>query len=188
MIGVDGTPGNLGALRYGAAEARRLGTGIRLVHVVPSYVPVASMMPLIPGDLTEFGASILRGAEATTRRIAPGITVDGWLRKGSRTLELTRAAEHAPLLVVGRTERSSIERLVTGDTGTGVAAKASVPTVCVPADWEAAEVRVVLVGIRSRTHAETLLGQVFSLASAHGARVRALHAWRLSSEYDDIIA
>ena len=188
VIGVDGSPGNLGALRYGTAEARRLGTGVRLVHVVPSYVPVATMMPLTPGDLTEIGASILRGAEATVREIAPDVDVEGWLEQGSRTLELTRAAQHAPLLVVGRTERSTIERLITGDTGTGVAAKASVPTVAVPAGWEPADVRVVLVGIRSRTHAETLLGQAFALAAAHGARVRALHAWRLSSEYDDIIA
>ncbi len=188
VIGVDGSPGNLGALHYGTIEARRLGTGVRLVHVVPSYVPVATMMPLTPADLTEVGASILRGAEATAREIAPDVDVEGWLEQGSRTLELTHAAQHAPLLVVGRTERSTVERLITGDTGTGVAAKASVPTVSVPAGWEPADVRVVLVGIRSRTHAETLLGQAFALAAAHGARVRALHAWRLSSEYDDIIA
>lgn len=188
VIGVDGTPGNLGALRYGTAEARRLGTGVRLVHVVPSYVPVATMMPLTPGDLTTIGAGILSRAESTAREIAPDVEMEGWLEQGSRTLELTRAAQHAPLLVVGRTERSTVERLITGDTGTGVAAKASVPTVCVPADWESTEVRVVLVGIRSRTHADTLLGQVFALAAAHGARVRVLHAWRLSSEYDDIIA
>ncbi|MGZ5403415.1 MAG: universal stress protein, partial [Nocardioides sp.] len=145
-------------------------------------------MPLTPGDLTSIGASILGRAESAAREIAPDVEVEAWLEQGSRTLELTRAAQHAPLLVVGRTERSTIERLITGDTGSGVAAKASVPTVSVPSGWEPADVRVVLVGIKSRTHAETLLGQAFALASEYGARVRALHAWRLSSEYDDIIA
>jgi nucleotide-binding universal stress UspA family protein len=188
VIGVDGTADNLGALRYGSAEARRLGTGVRLVHVVPTYVPVATMMPLSPGNLTEIGEGILRQAEATAREIAPDLHVEGWLGQGSRTVELTRAAQHAPLLVVGRTERSTVERLVTGDTGTGVASRSSVPTVSVPPSWEPADVRVVLVGIRSRTHSETLLGQAFALASTYGARLRVLHAWRLSSEYDDIIA
>ena len=188
VIGVDGTSANLGALRYGTAEARRLGTGVRLVHVIPSYRPVAPMMPLTPFDLTDVGAGILRESEAAARKIAPDVEVEAWLEQGSRAIELTRAAEHAPLLVVGRTERSTVERWVTGDTGTGVASRSSAPTVSVPARWEPDDVRVVLVGIRSSTHAESLLAQAFALASTHDARVRVLHAWRLSSEYDDIIA
>ena len=188
VIGVDGTPENLGALRYGTAEARRLGSGVRLVHVVPSYRPVATMMPLTPFDLTEVGAGILRESEAAAREIAPDVDVEGWLEQGSRTIELTRAAQHAPLLVVGRTERSTVERLLTGDTATGVASRASAPTVSVPATWEPGDVHVVLVGIRSSTHAEPLLSQAFALASTYDARVRVLHAWRLSSEYDNIIA
>jgi nucleotide-binding universal stress UspA family protein len=188
VIGVDGSAGSLAALRYGIAEAQRLDVGVRLVHVVPSYVPVATMMPLTPGDLTEIGTSILRDVEAAAREMAPELEVEGVLKQGSRTLELTRASQHAPLLVVGRADHSAIERLITGDTGTAVAAKASVPTVSVPPGWEPADIGVVLVGVRSRTHAEPLLGQAFALASAHGARVRALHAWRLFSEYDDVIA
>ena len=39
VVGVDGAPGSEGAVRYALAEARRLGTAVRLVHVVPSFVP-----------------------------------------------------------------------------------------------------------------------------------------------------
>jgi nucleotide-binding universal stress UspA family protein len=188
VIGVDGTPGSQGALRYGIIEARRLGVGVRLVHVVPSFVPVASLMPLTPQELTHIGSRILGDSEAQAREVAPGMEIEAWLRQGARSVELSRAAHDATMLVVGRTERTAVETLFAGDTGTGAAARASVPTVSVPGTWEPGKLRAVLVGIKTRVDSEPLLAHAFALASADGARVRALHAWRLSSEYDDVIA
>jgi nucleotide-binding universal stress UspA family protein len=188
VIGVDGTPGCEGALRYGTAEARRLGTRVLLVHVVPGFVPVAALMPLTPDDLTDIGARILARSEQTARQLAPDVEVEARLRHGARSVELSRIAHDAPLLVVGRTERSPVERAFAGDTGTAVAARSSVPCVSVPGDWQRPEVGVVLVGVKSRVDADVLLDHAFALAVEHGARVRVLHAWRLASEYDDIIA
>jgi nucleotide-binding universal stress UspA family protein len=175
-------------MRYGTAEARRLGAATRLVHVVPGYLPISTSMPFTPAELTEVGDRILREATATARALAPDLAIESSLRQGSRTLELTRAAADASLLVVGRTDRSVLERLVTGTTAVSVASRSAVPTVSVPGSWHDGGIRTVLVGIRSHHHAEKLLGDAFDLAVTHGARLRALHAWRLSSEYDDVIA
>ncbi len=48
LVGVDGSRAGSAAIRYGAHEAQRLGTGIRLVHMVPNYLPITPMYPLAP--------------------------------------------------------------------------------------------------------------------------------------------
>ena len=188
VVGVDGAAGSEGAVRYALAEARRLGTAVRLVHVVPSFVPVASLMPLTPSDTARIGSRILARSEAMARELPPDIEVEVALRNGARSAELSRVSRDAPLLVLGRTERSPAERVFAGDTVAAVASRCSVPVVSVPGDWRPVEAKVVLVGIRSRQYSETLLAHAFALAAGLGARVLALHAWRLASEYDDIIA
>ena len=188
VVGVDGEPGSVGAMRYAAVEARGLGARVRLVHVVPGHLPISTMLPLTPAELERVGARVLRASAATARELAPDVEIETSLRHGSRALELTRAGADASLLVVGRTDRPLLERLVTGATAISVASRSAVPTVSVPGAWQDHGVETVLVGIRSHHHAETLLGEAFDLALAHGARVRVLHAWRLSSEYDDVVA
>ena len=191
VVGVDGSDANLGALRFGATEAGRVGAPLKLVHVVPDYVPVSPMMPLTPDDLTETGTSILAAAKATALEIAPDVEVEGWLHHGTRPVQLVHAAEDARMIVVGRDDRPLPERLLRGDTAAGVAARATVPVVEVPADWqppaEQGREPVVLVGVKSPSHATPLLGQAIALAQDRGATLVVLHAWKLPSAYDDII-
>lgn len=188
VVGVNGSKDNLGALRYAAEEARRAGLPLRLVHVVPDYVPIAPMIPLAPEDLTAMGAALLARAEATVREVAPDLEVEGWICHGSRAIELTRIAADGKLLVIGRDDRPLVERVLTGDVGAGVAARSSVPMVEVTSDWQPGEARgVVLVGVKSPDHADSLLGDAMALASARGAALLVLHAWKLPGGYDDII-
>lgn len=188
VIGVDGTDANAGALRYGVEEARRTGAIVKLIHVVPDYVPISPMMPLTPSELTETGAAVLTHAEAQVRELAPDLAVEGWLHHGTRPVQLANAAEDAQLVVVGRDNRPLLERLLRGDTAAGVAARASVPMVLVPADWTPAPSRgVVLVGVKSPSHSTALLGDAMALAADRGAKLVVLHAWKLPSGYDDII-
>lgn len=188
VIGVDGSEANAGALRYGVEEARRTGASVKLVHVVPDYVPISPMMPLTPSELTETGASVLRHAEEQVRQLAPDLEVEGWLHHGTRPVQLANAAERAQVVVVGRDNRPLLERLLRGDTAAGVAARSSVPMVLVPADWTPGPERgVVLVGVKSPSHSTALLGDAIGLAAERGAKLVVLHAWKLPSGYDDII-
>lgn len=195
VVGVDGTDANLGALRFGVEEARRMGTTLKLVHVVPDYVAISPMMPLTPDDLTETGASILAAAKTKVHEIAPDLIVEGWLHHGTRPIQLVHSAEDSRLLVVGRDDRPLPERLLRGDTAAGVAARASVPVVEVPADWTpptgdtigGTTGGVVLVGVKSPTHATPLLGHAMAIAAEREATLVVLHAWKLPSAYDDII-
>lgn len=190
VVGVDGSTANTGALRYGVAAARRLRTFLMLVHVVPDHVPIAPVRPIDPDELNQLGASVLSRAEEQVREVDADIDVEGWLHHGTRAVELAGAARLASLLVVGRDDRTLVERLLRGDTATATAARATVPVVEVPAGWEArpaGKTPTVLVGIKSPESPEALIDDAFAQAELLGGGVVVLHAWRLPSEYDDII-
>lgn len=191
VVGVDGTAANRGALRFAVEEARRAGSTLKLVHVVPDYVPISPFMPVTPGDLTDTGTQVLSGVEDAVREIDPDVEFEGWLHHGSRTTELIKAAENAGMLVVGRDDRPVVYRLVDGDTATRAAARAPMPVVEVPAGWhddpDATEHHAVVVGIKSGAHADELLGHAFAVADTRSAKVVVVHAWKLPSAYDDII-
>lgn len=190
VVGVDGTTANGGALRFAVEEARRTGGTLKLVHVVPDYVPISPFMPITPGDLTDTGTQVLSGVEETVRGLAPDLEVEGWLHHGSRATELIKAAETGAMLVVGRDDRPVLYRLVDGDTATRAASRAPVPVVQVPAGWHedgAPERGVVVVGVKAGSHADELLGHAFAIAGRRRATLVVVHAWKLPSAYDDII-
>ncbi|MFC5175486.1 universal stress protein [Nocardioides taihuensis] len=189
VVGVDGSRGSSSAIRYAVQEARRLGTALRLVHVVPDYVAMTPMMPMYPSDsLTETGVTVLGRAEREAAVLAPDLVITSVLRHGSRAAELAAGAADAELLVVGRDDRSFLEHLVVGNTACGVAGRASVPVVVVPPGWDSpVEHGRVLVGVKSTEHATELLADAFETAAERGDGVAVLHAWKLPGGYDDII-
>lgn len=187
VVGVDGTDGNLGALRSAAADAESLGAVLRIVHVVPDHLPVSEMMPRTPTDLIQFGTSILDRAVSHVHAMQPGVETQDWLRHGTRTTKLVEASADAEHIVVGRDGRALLGRLLRGDTAAGVAARATVPVVQVPAGWQPESRGVVVVGIKSPKHAPALLADAFTVAQRRNATLVVLHAWKLPSGYDDII-
>lgn len=194
VVGVDGSPDNLGALHYAVTQARLLGTRLQLAHVVPDHLPVAAVMPISAAELDQLGASVLTKAEEQVREIdaslADEVGVEGWLHHGNRATALAEAAATAQLLVVGRDDRPLLERLVRGDTATGAAARSAVPVVQVPPQWRprpAGDPRTVVVGLKSLERTEALLADAFAVADRAGAKLVVLHTWRLPSGYEAYI-
>jgi nucleotide-binding universal stress UspA family protein len=188
LVGIKGDPGSSAALQYAAREAGLRGVGLRLVHVVPGYVPIVPMAPLVPSSLEETGRQIVDRAAQEAVSLVPGDTVPTTILTGGRVPELVRAAEHAPMIVLGHDDRSTLERLVTGSTVTGVAARASCPVVVVPVGWEPEEQpRPVVVGVKSIQHSDALLRSALDIAAGRGSPVVLVHAWELPQAYDDLI-
>lgn len=189
VIGTDGSADSERALRYGAREAQRLGTGVTLVHVIPDYLPIAGMYPLALNEIEQQGRRILAQSMEALRRWAPEIPVRCDLRCGRRATAVTEAARGARVVVLGHRRASLLTRLSTGTTTTGVAARASCSVVSVPAGWDPDTERgVVLAGHKGTAHSAELLARAFAAASARGARLVLLHAWRLPTAYDDMVA
>lgn len=189
VVGVDGSAASVNALRYAHAEAARHGDRVDVIHVVPDYVPIAGMYPVSPDDLMAAGRSALRSTLDQLGPVAPGVVMTPHLQRGSVVTLLAAAGNDAREIVVGSDRRPVAMRLLTGNVSTGVAARSSVPVVSVPDTWSAERsTGVVLVGVKHTDRAGTLIAEAFAVAQDRGCRLRVLHAWRLPSGYDDIIA
>lgn len=188
VVAVDGTVRSAGALRYAVEEVRESGAALRVVHVSPEYVPMTPYLPYLPSDVEAEGRAILSEAKGQVLALDPDVDVVTELMKGTRAGGILKAAEDATLLVVGHETRSAVERLVTGGTTAKVVARVTCPVVVVPSTWEptAPKGRVVLA-VQSTAHAEELMAAAFEVASARGATLVVVHAWKLPDPYLDVI-
>ncbi|MBC2934276.1 universal stress protein [Nocardioides sp. zg-1228] len=188
VVGVDGSRAGVQALRYAVAEAARLGAGVHVVHAVPIFVPMTPMYPLPVDDLTTAGQAVVqrtvdeaRAPEST--RLATSLSREGAVPA------LLAVSEDAPLVVLGADRRPVAARIFTGNVSTAVAASSRAPVVTVPETWPGGEpTGTVLVGIKRPDGSPELLAEAFATAQTRGARLVVLHAWRLPSFYEDVVA
>jgi nucleotide-binding universal stress UspA family protein len=189
VIGVDGTEEADRAIRYGVAEAVRENRSVRLVHVVHESVPLTPMLPMFGTDtLRAVGTRILAEAEQRARDVAEvPIRVEQVLAHGPRAGAILQHAEDAALVVLG-TRSSTMQRLWTGSTTTGVAARAHCPVVAVPVEWlTAVEHRRVIAGVDGSPASAQVIEAAFAEARARQAGLVVLHAWRPTGQYDAVI-
>ena len=68
VAGIDGSEGSAAVVRYAATEARRTGSGLLLVHVIPDYLTLSPMLPVAPTELEGMMARAIveRAAEAAS--------------------------------------------------------------------------------------------------------------------------
>lgn len=188
LVGVDGSAGSDNAVRYGAMTARRLGSGLTLVHVVPDYVPLAPMPPLLPDDLVEVGRALTASARDVAEAYVDAGTVATLVPTGATTPVLVALSGRAGLVVLGHNIRTRARRLFTGAVTTGVISRAACPVVSVPDCWDPDRTAgEVVVGINDSAHGDGLLERGFATAEALASRLTIIHAWELPSVYDDVI-
>jgi nucleotide-binding universal stress UspA family protein len=193
VVGVDGTPGSAGALRYAVQEAVLRGVGLRLVHVSPGYAPLAPMeVSLDPAIFAQAGREILDAAEHEVLETAPDVFVERHHAQGPRVSEIAKAVGDADLVVLGRETKHGMDRAVFGAVTAGVASRCTCPVVVVDAGWEprpreADERGTLVVGIKTRDDADDLLSQAFAVATERHLDIVALHTWELADPYLDLI-
>lgn len=188
VVGIDGTSGSAGALRYAVQQARHRHCGLCLVHVGPRYEVASPVIPYIPTQVDETGLAFLKGAQDTVSMLDPEMAVTTELKSGPRIHALTDVADHGQLLVLGRETRKGLERFVFGATTAAVAARSAVPITVVPHDWRPGPTpgRIV-VGLRTAENSAELLQAAFAHATATGASLEVVHAWDLPDAYTNLI-
>lgn len=181
VVGANDSPGSFAALRYAAQEAERRGCGITVVHVTPSYVPVAAMRPLVPGDRESAGRTVLGDAVSLLAAQSPDVPVTTVLRSGATVSTLLSVADAADEIILGRETVPPVMSIVTEATTLGIAARATCPVLSVPDGWDpAGGPGRVVVGVRSKEHSRELLERAFDEAAGRGVGLVVLHASGLS--------
>ncbi|HET8663733.1 MAG TPA: universal stress protein [Nocardioides sp.] len=189
VVAVDGTEEGNAAVSLAAEEAARLGLVLRLVHVMPPDIPLRPLLVPDTRGLGSYGSETLASAARLATDVAPDLEVTTHLTMGGRVSEVVDEAQDATFVVVGRRRATALDRAWSGGTLDGIASRATCPVVMVPSTRDRADrPRRVVAGFKSSEHSAELFEAAFRAADELGAELEIVHAWKLSSGYDDMIA
>lgn len=190
LVGVDDSPGSRDGVRFGAYEAERLGAVLEIIHVTPGYGEGTETFSAInDGTLESYGHTLLEQAQDEAQAAVPELPLQAHLISGSTVQTLVERGRNAAKLILGGERRSFLGRIWTGDVIAGVAARAVCPVVVVPPEWDPVQQQGrVVVGVKSVDASRDLISAGLALAHERGQELVVVHAWKLQSGYDDIIA
>ncbi len=190
VVGVDGSPDSVRALRFAVGEAERAHAEVWLVNAIHEAVPFAPMWPMLTSErLTGVGRELLADVTVVAEDLAKGQVKYRQLTSlGSPVQVLVSASEEARLLVLGHRAVGVVKRIVTGSTALGVVARAHCPVVSVPHEWdhESRHDRLV-AAIDGSMASSSVLACAFVEARARSARLDVVHCWRLDPYYSYLV-
>lgn len=136
VVGVDGSPNSIAALRWAVAEAALRGASVEAVTVfhVP-YGGGSPVMPLMldPEDFRVGAAAELAKAVKEVDASSLGAPIIETTVEGGASAMLVVAGERADLLVVGARGHGGLTGMLLGSVSRQVSEHADVPVVIVPA-------------------------------------------------------
>ena len=145
VVGVDGSPGSLAALRFALAEARLRDATVVAMHawVFPLVEAAEPFLLEYPGPQVDTlgqvtAALALQSEERLNRALqevapeAEGIEVERRVTEGDAAAVLVEASKDADLLVVGSRGFGGFSRLLLGSVSRQCVSHASCPVVVVP--------------------------------------------------------
>jgi len=191
VVGVNGSPDGERAVRYALHRAEMSGGGLLLINAVHEVVPVAPMWPLLTDDsLLDAGRGVLSDAHTLVERLAGvRVPVEVHAEIGPIVPILVEASIHARLVVLGHRGAGTIERVFTGATTIGVAARASCPVVSVPREWNGhLPHQRIIAAIDGSQISRPVLAHAFALADQSSAAVEVVHCWELEPAYSALFA
>lgn len=193
VVGTDGSSAALQGVRWAAREASRLGTGLIVAHVLPENPVFGPALPIPEATLRQHGTRVLESAAALAREEVPDLTVEVVLVEGTRVMGLVETARSAALLVLGTEHRSLSDRVWTGATVAGVAARSTAPVVVLgdavsSSVADGVEHGRIVVGAKTSTPSHELLAAAFALARSRSAEMVVLRAWKLAPYFDEVVA
>jgi nucleotide-binding universal stress UspA family protein len=136
VVGVDGSPASIEALKFALAEARARGGEVKAVNVwhVPAIV-YEGAWTAAPVDLNVYpkiADATIRTALEKAAAEATGVTVIPIVRKGHAADVLCEIAADADLLVVGSRGLGGFRGLLLGSVSQQCAHHAPCPVVIIP--------------------------------------------------------
>ncbi|MFL6126013.1 universal stress protein [Actinophytocola sp.] len=178
VVGVDGSPSALQAVRWASEEAVRRGLPLRLVnaHATPIGLPGGVADPVVVEKaLRKQGKHWLHEARRIVHDVSGDLRPDLLLMTASVVPALVDESLNASLLVLGTRGLGGFTGLLIGSTAVSLAGRAHCPLVVVRGDEPVHG--PVVVGVDGTTTSEDAVAFAFAEASVHGADLVAVHAW-----------
>jgi nucleotide-binding universal stress UspA family protein len=170
VVGVDGSPAALGAVRWAAAEAARQGRGLRIVHAMA-------------GDGPADGQGVVLDACAEAKGSRPGIAVETVTLAGAPARVLRDQSRGAAMVVIGGSVHHG--GLLDASVGAHLAGFASCPVLVVNNGWRWADPMTALparapivVGVDGSPSSERALACGYAEAASRHVALVAVHAGR----------
>lgn len=184
IVGVDGSPSALQAVRWAAREAGRRRAPLRLVAAVGWVnVPHQYGDPRTGTD-TDLRTVVLRrarahlmAAAAVAADAAAGREPELEVLDGFPVARLADESRAAQLVVIGDRGLGGVAGLLVGSVAVGLAAQGSCPVVVVRGRADATSGPVV-VGVDGSAVSEAALAFAFEAAAVRRAPLLAVHTWR----------
>ena len=136
VVGVDGSPGSVDALKFALEEARVRSAAVKAVaawHIPPgAYGNGFAATPISPAMFEANAKAGLEKALAQAGTASSGVAVESTVREGQAADVLLEAARGAELLVVGSRGRGGFAGLLLGSVGQQCAHHAVCPVAIVP--------------------------------------------------------
>lgn len=184
VVGVDGSPAALHAVRWAATEAGRRAAALRLVHVCalvpPGHADPVALLGEYADVLLGQGRQSLAEATSAARAIDNTLEITTDLRDGVTTKVLIEESAEARLVVLGSRGLGGFAELLVGSVAVSLAAHAHSPVAVVRSSTVDAPPPVtgpVVVGVDGSPLSEAAIPFAFEAAAARGVPLRAVHAW-----------
>ncbi len=142
VVGVDGSPGSLAALRWAAAEARLRGAAVEVLHAF--HVPYAGGSPVMPlmleaEDFRECAEALLDKTVGEVDDSDLPVPIVTHAVEGPAPTVLVEAGRDASMVVVGARGHGGLTGMLIGSVSRQVSEHATVPVVVVPKTQECPE-------------------------------------------------
>jgi len=179
VVGVDGSDHGRMALRWAAAAAGAAGVPVRAVqswiHPRAAILPIAPV-PVSAEEMDEQTHEAIAAVATDTLGSSDAVTID--VLRGPPAGALLRTVTPDSVLVLGSRGLGGFAGLLLGSVSQECIEYASCPVVVVRTERIVGDGDVILVGKDGSEGAQRALAWAHALASATGARLRAVHAWR----------
>jgi nucleotide-binding universal stress UspA family protein len=184
VVGVDGSPSALHAVRWAAHEAARRGSTLRLVHV-GHLEPVRHPRQISPPReyrtaILEQGQHFLDEASEAARNTEPDLPVTTDLHTGNIADILVTESKHTQLMVLGSRGLGGFGSLLLGSVAVALAAHGHCPIVVINAptpDSAPPENGPIVVGVDGSELSDTAVTFAFQTATARNVPVLAVHTY-----------
>ena len=168
VVGVDGSPSALRAVRWAADEAAHRQAPLRLVTVFLGAEDVPDVY-VTPSRMA------LTGAVAAAQELRGEVQISSELRYGDPIDVLHEEARRAQLMVLGDRGITRFEGLLVGSVGVARAAHAACPVVVVRGREPIDPTGPVVVGVDGGPVSETAIAFAFQAAADRNAPLTAVH-------------